>query len=190
MSNYISDYAFITELLYGGYTYRGAGKYQCSKKTQKLFLDNEYGKLIEYRNSIYPKNVIDSHWIKAIDNFAAFRYFILCGFHDAQITAVNYDEPSKLLEIELELFNCFYGLALSDSDSKKQNIILIFKGIENRKDILDNFEFDKESYTFIRHNIDAKNKLNLKILIRTYGNYCREFWIDLFCDEIFIVEKH
>lgn len=192
MAFYIEDYAFITEFLYGGYTYRGSGVRQCSKKMQKLFSDNDIGGIINYRDYILKNNFIDSQWVNKINKFSALRYLILCSFHDAEITAIVYNEPDKRLEVELLLFNCCHGLALSETDGKKQKIILVFSGIENCKNILNEFVFDREiRYSFIQHRLDVNNKINIKIQTGVYGNLsCREFWIELQCDETYIFEKH
>lgn len=189
MALHIEDYAFITEFLCGGYTYKGAGVRQCSKKVQLLFKQNNYVKLIEYRDYLVANNFILPQWVRAINESSALRYFIIGSLHDAVINNIVYNGESKCLEMELS--PCLHDLLLCGEDAEKQKILIIFKGIANGKNILSKCVFSKEEMcTLIQHRLDVDDKINLKVQIRTYGKLdCREAWLNLSCDEIFFVEK-
>ena len=179
MAIYIEDYAFITELLCGGYTNNGAGVKQCSKKIQSLFTNNDYDKLIEYRNSIRSKNSIEPQWVKAIDSSAAVRYFILGSVHDAEITAVYLDKTKKHITFELALHNCCHSFNLK-ADNEQQKILFILNGIETQEDITTAFNFGNDCYYDIsQFRLNVTDKIELKLFIRKYcSNSHNELIID------------
>lgn len=186
MAIYIEDYAFITELLYGGYTFCGAGVKQCSKKIQSLFLSNDYGKLIEYRNSIRRKNIIEPQLIKAIDGSSAVRYLILGSLHDAEITALHFNKTKKSIGLELALHNCCHSFNLK-ADDKQQKILYILNEIEMQEDITTAFNFGNDyRYDISQLLLNFTDKIELKLFI---GKHCpnghNEFIFECTCSEMF-----